>query len=703
MSCLRKLGAKLVEARELYCVCSDCLISKHSVKRDLDQINLGIPPIFDSHEITPIFDSCFTTAIAGLCFQLLSAKPILEHLNRGLVCIQQQDGKVFLSWRLLATDDEGVAFNIYRRTHVTVVDDWGDFGSTISPLSDDVILNSTPVRDVTWFVDSVPHLEFDTFYYVRAVVDGQELNPSELYAFKAGAELCNYLSIPLQTPDGYQPNDGSVADLDGDGVFELVVKMEKTSQDNSRKGMTEPVFLQGYELDGTLLWQINLGINIRAGAHYTQFIVYDLDGDCSAEIACRTADGTVDGVGNVIGDAKADYRNENGYIIQGPEWLTVFSGKSGAALDSQTYLPQRIDGNDFPTPEAMKEVWGDSYGNRMDRFLAGVAYLDGSHPSLIMARGYYTRSVIATWDFREGKLQKRWVFDSASRLENEAYAGQGNHQLSIADVDGDGRQEIVYGAMVLDDDGHGLYSTGWGHGDALHVGDLVPENPGIEIMDIQERFDAQGISMRDGKTGKPIFTIPSVKAADSGMDKGEGPGRGNAFNIDPRWEGTESWAAGAGIHGVYNTRGDLIFERPRDLPVNFGIYWDGDLLCELLDQNFIVKWNWETETVDRLFTAHACTSNNGTKATPTWSGDLWGDWREEVIFRTRDNQSLRIFTTTIPTNHRLVTLLQDPQYRVALAWQNTAYNQPPHPSFYLDENTPLPGWPDIEVLPGIND
>jgi len=639
--------------------------------------------------------SLFATACLPL---VVKAVPKMEYLDRGLVGVQQQDGKVFLSWRLLTTDADAVAFNVYRRTNVTSVEDWGDFASTLNPQNEDVKLNLTPITDVTWFVDATPHLEYQTLYYVRPVDENGELAPSKAVQFAAMQEPKGYHSIPLQTPEGYHVNDGSIADLDGDGEFELVVKMENRAQDNSRKGITDPVFLQAYEMDGTFMWQINLGINVRAGAHYTQFMVYDLDGDGCAEIACRTADGTVDGAGHVIGDVSADHRNETGYILKGPEWLTVFSGKTGVALDSQTYLPQRAPGNDNPTADEMKAIWGDGYGNRMDRFLAGVAYLDGTHPSLVMCRGYYTRAVLAAWDFKDGKLSSRWVFDSMDSAENAAYAGQGNHQLSVADVDGDGRQEIVYGAMVVDDNGTGLHSTGWGHGDALHVGDLDPSNPGIEIHTIQERFDAQGISVRKAETGEPIYTIPSVKAADSGMDKGEGPGRGNCFNIDPRYEGYESWAAGAGMQGVYNMKGEHIFDRPRELPVNFGIYWDGDLLRELLDQNFVVKWNWQTASVDRLFTAHACTSNNGTKATPVISGDLWGDWREEFVLRTRDDRELRIYTSTIPTVHRMVTLLQDPQYRVALAWQNTAYNQPPHPSFYLDEAAPLPAKPVIEVM-----
>ena len=264
--------------------------------------------------------------------------------------------------------------------------------------------------------------------------------------------------------------------------------------------------------------------------------------------------------------------------------------------------------------------------------------------------------------------------------------------MSVADVDGDGRDEIIYGAMVIDDNGKPLYSTTWGHGDALHVSDFVPGNPGLEIFSIQERFDREGMNLRDARTGKPIFTIPSVAAATSGGDAGEGPGRGVAFNIDPRHAGAEFWAAGAGMSGMYNAKGERISDR-RPRSVNFAVWWDGDLLRELLDQNRVSKWNWENGTEATLLVAQGQTSNNGSKATPTLSADLFGDWREEIIWRTVDGRELRIYSTTIPTPHRITTLMHDAQYRVAVAWQNTAYNQPPHPSFYLDEGSPLPRQP----------
>lgn len=662
--------------------------------------------------------------IFALAASFAFAQRVMERLDRGVVAVQQPDGKVFVSWRLLGDEAPDIAFNVYRTTAPSTDDSRprDPFAAQREQGARTIKLNDAPLTGPTWFLDARAQLDRATSYFVRTVTDGDEAEPSAAFTLPANAAPLPYHSTPIQTPEGYTPNDASVGDLDGDGRYEIILKQEQRPMDNSRSGVTGETLLQAYTLDGQLLWTINLGKNIREGAHYTMFMVMDFDGDGRAEVACKTADGTTDGTGKIIGDPHADWREGTdavvptkdssgaikaadgslrarleGRILRGPEYLTVFDGRTGAALDTVKYLPGRHPDTDNPTFEQLRDVWGDGYANRSDRFLAGVAYLDGEHPSMLFCRGYYTRAVIAAWDFRDGKLKSRWVFDSDDGTPgNENYRGQGNHNLSVADVDGDGRDEIIYGAAVIDDNGTGLYSTGWGHGDALHVGDFVPDNPGLEVGDIQERFDQQGLSLRDARTGKPIFTIPSVRAAEEGGDKGEGPGRGNTFNIDPRFPGAESWAAGAEMDGIYDATGNqFVAKRPRGMPVNFGIYWDGDLLNELLDGNRIVKWNWETETIDPLLVAHACTSANGTKSTPAVSCDLWGDWREEVIWATRDKKELRIYTSTIPTEHRLTTLMHDAQYRCAVAWQNTAYNQPPHPSFYLDEAAPLPLPPKV--------
>ena len=623
----------------------------------------------------------------------------MEYLDRGLIAVPVGENEVYIGWRMLGTESDDTVFNLYRSSN----------GQSVK-------LTETPLTSSTNFVDE--QAEDGATYTVKPVVEDAEGAASEVTVDSVDTWQ-GYWSIPLDTPEGYQPNDASVGDLDGDGRYELVLMQVGRSKDNSQSGVTDPPILQAYALDGGKLWEINLGINIRAGAHYTQFQVYDYDGDGRAELICKTADGTTDGLGRVLGDKNADYRNEGGYILRGPEYLTVFDGLTGEALDSVRYTPQRMPGNDNPTGDEMKKFWGDGYGNRMDRFLAGTAYLDGIHPSAIFSRGYYTRTFIVAYDFRDGKLHRRWVFDSEDPMSignnpratdgrtyrGSVYTGQGFHSLSIADVDEDGRDEVVFGAMVVDDNGRGLFSTGHGHGDALHVGDLDPDNPGLEVFGIQERFDDAGAYMYDAQTGRILWKKPSVKAADSGGDKGEGPGRGVCFNIDPRYPGSESWTAGAGITSVWDAKGNRIGDvKPGSC--NFRIFWDGDLLDELLDRNRISKWDWESQKTERLFTAEGCRSNNGTKATPTISADLFGDWREEVIFPTDDGKELRIFTTTIPTEHRLRTLMHNPQYRLAITWQNTAYNQPPHTSFYTDPTMPAPEHDSIEVIkakgPGVD-
>jgi rhamnogalacturonan endolyase len=596
----------------------------------------------------------------------------MEYLNRGIVAMPDRKGNIFVSWRLLATDAPEISFNLYRSVNNASA----------------TRLNATPITTATAWLDEKTDTTKTYSYQIAAIVNGREVKDARTYTVKAGARP--YISIPLQTPAGYTPNDASVGDLDGDGTYEIILHQTGKGHDNSHDGLTDPPIFQAYTLDGQFLWQINLGKNIREGAHYTQFMVYDLDGDGKAEIAMKTADGTIDGQGKLIGDSTKDYRNNRGRILEGPEYLTVFDGQTGAAVFTSDYVPSRgrIDG------------WGgtggngrtDSYGNRVDRFLACVAYLDGVHPSVVMCRGYYGRSVLAAWDYKDKKLVQRWIFDTEKGYA--AFAGQGNHNLTAADVDGDGKDEIVYGQMTVDDNGKGLYTTGIGHADALHVSDLDPDRPGLEVFGTQERFGDAGANFRDAKTGEVIWKKPSIAAGDDG----EGPGRALALDIDPRYKGYECWVAGAGITGLFDCKGNLIADKTP--PCNMGIYWDGDVLSEILNSTVVGKWEYNTSRLVKLLDARAfdCVQNNGTKANPCISADIAGDWREEVIYHTRDNQELRIFTTTIPTTHKFYTLMQDPQYRLSIVWQNVAYNQPPHPGFYLGEGMSAPPHPSISII-----
>jgi rhamnogalacturonan endolyase len=538
----------------------------------------------------------------------------------------------------------------------------------------------------------------DSSHYTLRMVDGSS---ASVAVWPLG-----YLSIPLDRPRdratptgeqyGYRANDAAIGDLDGDGKLDIVLKWDpEISKDNGWGGYSGETLFDAYTMDGRKLWRIDMGQNVRSGAHYTQFMVADFDGDGKAELMVKTADGTIDGTGKVLGDAEADWREKGGLyptrdikgsiqddsgklmaeligrIQSGPEYLTVFDGTTGAALASAPYAPMRGITTDNADRDELARIWGDGYANRSERYLASVAYLDGNLPSGIFSRGYYARSVIAAWDWRDGKLTQRWLFDSAA-AGNERFDGQGNHQMSVADVDNDGRQEIIFGSMALDDDGSGLWSAMLYHGDALHVGDLDPTRPGLERFGVHEemRNGNIGSAMLDATSGEVLWTTHAKKDT----------GRGVAFDIDPRYPGAEAWATNDSR--LFNAQGDAISDqRPR--AVNFGIWWDGDAQRELLDGTSIYKWDWEAARENRIFSAEGAASNNSTKATPALSGDLVGDWREEVLLRSEGNNELRLYTTPYPTTIALPSLMTDPQYRVAIAWQNSAYNQPPHPSFDL--------------------
>ena len=612
-----------------------------------------------------------------------------ERLNRGMVAVKTADSKVAVSWRTLMSDPKGQPYDIYRNGEK---------------------LNKQPLTTGgTFFIDECP-LDVDATYEVTTPLPTREGRWGGSFTLKANAPI-GYLPIPIQKPEGrYSANDASVGDVDGDGQYEIFLKWEPwNARDNSHDGFTDPVIIDCYKVffDGNgeivngksssskLLWRINLGRNIRAGAHYTQFMVYDFDGDGRAEMMCRTADGTRDGLGGVIGDSLADYRNPAGRILTGPEYLSVFDGLTGRVLDTKPYIPERGE----------LAAWGDTKANRSDRFLAAVGYLGHApnthhlspiiqhptpnthHPtsitaSAIFCRGYYTRTVLAAWDWDGRELRQRWTFDT-NQPEWASYAGQGNHNLRVADVDGDGLDEITYGSMAIDHDGRGLYNTGMGHGDAMHlVAD--PKTNELYIWDCHENR-RDGSELRNARTGEVVFQIKSNTDV----------GRCMAADIDPTNPGVEMWSADS--HGIRSMNGEVVnmaedaddpqhnnylVMRGRWLSMNFGIWWDGDLLRELLDRSTVSKYDWKNRQIVDLQRFDG-DFNNGTKSNPCISADLLGDWREEVLVRNRESTELRLYVTTIPTDYRINCLMEDIPYRLSVATQNVAYNQPPEAGYYI--------------------
>ena len=569
---------------------------------------------------------------------------VMEYLDRGIYAVKSGNG-MFVSWRWNADDADDAEFRLYR---------------------DNQLIYTSKSGDATCYQDNGGNT--NSKYRVDTVTNGT-VTGSQDCKFSSGA---NYFDIPLNYPGGrYTPNDCCLGDVDGDGQYEIFLKWDGASADNSQSGMTDNVLIDCLTLEGKTLWRIDLGKNIRAGQHYTQMCVADFDLDGKAELITKTADGTKDGKGKVIGDGSKDYRNGSGYILSGAEYMTLFDGQTGAALDTIS----------FPVPRGNVGSWGDNYGNRVDRFNSGIAYLDGVHPSAIYNRGYYTRMTISALDVENKKLKVRWIFDTNKDYKN--YAGNGNHNLMVGDVDDDGRQEICMGDCIIDDNGKGLWCSGKGHGDAQHLGDLVPERPGLELWQCHEHGPTYGVTLFDARNGQVIFH----------KDGDKDTGRCCADNVWAGNKGGEFWGARP-ANTVMNSKGEKI--SGKSLSMNFLIYWDGDLEREMLSGTGITKMK-DANTIQQIFTANGCESNNSTKAVPCLTADLFGDWREELIMRTSDNRKLRIWCTTAATSVRLTNLMHDMQYRAQNCCEQSSYNQPPHTSYYLGSDAPLPARPKIRL------
>lgn len=576
----------------------------------------------------------------------------MENLDRGLVALQVQEG-VYLSWRITAPEWYGTSYHVYRN------------GQRIS---------DSPLAGASNFIDTGGNAQ--ATYSISALKDGVEGSPSKPVAVLTR----NYLSIPLRElgVEGYEANDVTVADLDGDGEMEILLKRLYPDWSPAARHFS---YIEAYKLDGTFMWSIDVGPNIISDVE-NNVAAFDLDGDGKAEVFMRTSEGTIFGDGVQIGDTDKDgitnyrsyswagtdgnYPNHSTYLCKGPEFLSLIDGETGKELDRVDYIPRTFGG------KTMEQIWGDSYGHRANKFFFGAPYLDGKKPSIFISRGIYTRIVMRTYDVVDKKLVFKWEFNTD---DNPSYAAQGNHNYTIADVDNDGCDEIVYGSMTVDHDGKGLYSTELGHGDAMHVSDFDPYRKGLEVFACHEHFP-YGTSFRDAATGEIL--IRHTTAGDCG--------RCNAANVSNRYPGAELWGGGKMFSA--STRQETPGATSGGSE-NFALYWDGDLLQETF--NYVSTSNLEGNirkfdgNLNLLTTSGAATCN-GTKGTPCMQVDLFGDWREEIIMRSADNKELRVYISTIPTNHRIYTLLHDMQYRQAICWQMCGYNQPPHVSFFLGES-----------------
>ena len=698
----------------------------------------------------------------------------MEKLDRGLVAVPTSTTANFVSWRLLGTDDKAnTTFDLLRDGTVIASD-----------------LTKTNYQDNSGSASAK--------YQVVTKVNGTETETSgEVTPWGK-----KYLLLKLDRPKGgtisnwsntdastgpttgtyaYYPNDMSVGDVDGDGQYELFLKWESThAQDNSRShGATGNTFIDCYKIvngqssNCQLLWRIDLGQNIRDGAHYTQFMVYDFDGDGKAEMMCKTATGSKDGLGNYVNQAATDatikghdntkdYRNSGGHILSGPEYLTVFNGLTGEAIHTTWYLPGRAGtgsktasgGNATEGGSELGKVstfpngfWGDNYGGRSERFLGAVAYINGADKPAcgIFCRGYYTKAYVWAVSFDGTRLHTEWLHCSPSTTQWLLYAskwddeqaglvytvdgdqlkripvktapantggvkstdtsggvvgsntlyGNGNHNMSIADVDGDGCDEIIWGAGALNNDGTLLYATGYGHGDAMHVGKMIPDREGLQVFDVHEEkltADHGSWDLHDARTGEVLY---------HGGSAGADNGRGMAGDLTGK-DGYEFWSSDVRTpYSALTGKATSI----KNCSVNFRIYWDGSYQDQLLDGSYkysgdvwaqtahaepvITKWNGSS--FSNVVSFYSTTYNNAqtanyTKATPCLQADIFGDWREElVMWNKKDSSEIMIYTTWTPTTYAVPTLMHDHVYRMGIAWQNTAYNQPPHLGYYLPD------------------
>ncbi|PTN05920.1 T9SS type A sorting domain-containing protein [Mangrovibacterium marinum] len=595
---------------------------------------------------------------------VFSQRP-MEYLNRSIVPLETKNG-IYLTWRMLGTDPADVAFNLYRN------------GEKI---------NENPIDGASNYTDASGSVTDK--YSVETIVNGEAVEISgEFEAWAQQDPLENYASkgklafkrIPLPAPpvlEGatFSAGDMSVGDLDGDGQYELIFEWESSTLKNS--------FLEAIDLEGNSLWRINAGPNTSAVK--LGFMVYDLDEDGKAEVACKTGPGTVDGTGAFLstGPAAEDndqqlvLRSSSGHLQVDPAYLTVFDGATGKELKTVDYFPAI-----GPIGE-QDATWGDGRGYRASSIKSAVLYHKDLGPMLVFGRGIYTRIAMAAFTWNGQDLTQVWTFDTKDNPDYKAYEGMGNHGVCVGDVDGDGSDELIYGACAIDHDGNGLYTTGRGHGDSHALGDLIPDRPGLEFFQPHEN-STYGISMRDAATGEIIW---------EGLDSGD-VGRAWAADVDSRYPGAEISAIGM---GNYDSKGRLLettynaYCQP--------LYFDGDVQKELRNGNTVD--NITDGKGNRILTAYyyGASTIHSTKKDMNLVADIVGDWREEIVIRDAESTQLFIFSSWFPTERKNYTLMHDPAYRMQVATQNIGYNQPANVSYYFPEPAPVPNIYTIKYDP----
>jgi len=595
-----------------------------------------------------------------------AGKREMESLDRGVIAINQGGGKVYVGWRMFGLDPGSIAFNVYRTTAGAAA----------------VKLNASPITATTDYADSSADVTKSNAYHVTAVIGGAEQAPSAAYTLAANAPAEQYLSIPLRD-GGLNYSQANVGDVDGDGQYELIVKWSQSANTDpgAHTKPTATVFVDAYKLDGTFLWRVDLGWNLESGSDFTPLLVYDVDGDGKAEVITKTSEGTKDGTGVTIGDTdgdgKTDYRNSDGRVLSGPEFMSVFRGTDGKELTRTNWIAR-----------GSVSDWGDSTGNRSCRTQMGIAYLDGAHPSIIMARGVYAYQVVQAWDFRGGALTKLWAWDNGGKGQSGEWYSSAQC-LRMGDANGDGFDEVLKGPLAIDHAGKTLWDQKLikGHGDYFHIGILNPARKGLQIFRVLEAAQDNGVAMLDAATGTVLWG--KTIAGDAS--------RGYSAHIDSRQKGAQCWA-GQINNDLLNFDGTVLCNgtSPSNGDHWAPIWWEGGLTRSITDEFsgddgvHINKWNGASCSLTELMK-----TGSGTRITQTIA-DILGDWREELVIGLP--KEVRVYSTTIPAGNRLYTLMHNPLYRLNVGQSAQRNFGTGLPDYYLGTGMTTPPAPDIKYV-----